>query len=328
MPPGVEIVSPVAAPFPWSAWARPINRSLVARRTAARALTLRDPLTIWTFLPTPTAIDTVRASLRPTSVLIYYCVSDFSTIGNDPRRLRAAEDELLSLADLVFVNGQTLRSHFQQRHPRVRVYPFGANTEQFDPGQEPSEPSDVASIPRPRLGYVGGLHRHLAIDWLRKAATALPDVSIVLVGPQQPDVDLTALRKLPNVHLIGPRPHRDLSGYIAAFDVCLIPYAPSAYMDSVVPTKLFEYLAMDRPVVSSDLLELRSLLTSPSPVTLAGSADAFLTAVRERLAKPVPPESFAAGRALAQRYSWGALLRRMIEDIEEVRRVKSDRARR
>lgn len=325
LPEGIEVISPLGVPLPWSGWARIANRLLIARLVASRASRLRDPLLIWTFLPTPTVIDAIRACRRPESVVIYYCVSDFAAVADDPAALHRSEDDLLSLADLVFVNGTTLQARFASRHARVHIYPFGANLEQFDPDQRAQEPVDLARIPHPRAGYVGSIHRHLATDWLVAAAEKLPAVSFVLVGPFQPDVDIAVLRRCPNVHLLGPRAHASLPAYIGGFDVCLIPYRMSSYVQSVVPTKLFEYLAMGRPVVSSDLPELRAILPPGVPVSLARDLGAFVAAIKAGLDAPPSAAAMAVGRTVAERYDWGHLLEQMLGDISAVQAARTGR---
>ena len=83
----------------------------------------------------------------------------------------------------------------------------------------------------------------------------MPDVSFVLVGPEQ--TDMSALRAFPNVHLLGKKSHAEVPRYVKAFDVGLVPYRLTDYTANVYPTKLNEYLAMGMPVVATDLPEIR-----------------------------------------------------------------------
>lgn len=322
LPSGVTIFSPLVAPYPWRSWSRLLNRQLFVGTVRRLSRALTSP-SIWTFLPTPTVIDAIAACRAPGSVVIYYCVTDFAEVVNDRGGLRRAEERLLAQADLVFVNGEHLRQRFQDRHPRVRVYPFGVDATTFSPDRADQDPADLSAIPPPRVGYVGGLHRHLATEWIAAAARALPNVSFVLVGPAQ--IDTGPLSGVPNVHLLGQRPHPDLPGYMASFDVCLIPYRLTAYTTSVVPTKLFEYLAMGKPVVSSPLPEVLSLRPPEHAVRFAGYAEEFASAVQEQLerAGSGTDQEAAARRAFALRYSWDYLFPAMLRDIVEARRGRA-----
>ena len=54
-------------------------------------------------------------------------------------------------------------------------------------------------------------------------------------------------------HLLGPRRHVDLPSYVQGFDVGIVPYRKVPASATVVPTKIQEYLALGKPVVSTDL---------------------------------------------------------------------------
>lgn len=317
VPAGITILSPLALPFPWSRWSRVVNRVLLVRAVRRQARQLRDPL-IWTFLPTPSVIDTIRACRTERSTVIYYCVADFSELTDDVIKVEASEDELLREADLVFVNGQSLYERFVHRHPRVRVYPFGVDLRAFRAGRY-ERPADLARLAPPLAGYVGGIHRHLAVDWLTQAARALPDVAFVLVGPVQTEIG--TLSALPNVHLLGQKNHELLAAYVANFDVCLIPYALTRYTVSVVPTKLFEYMAMGKPCVSTSLPELAHLPLPEGAVSVAGDPMAFADAIRSSVQRPEAEGTARQREAFARRYSWDALVDSMLRDVDSVRRT-------
>jgi GT2 family glycosyltransferase len=96
-----------------------------------------------------------------------------------------------------------------------------------------------------------------------------------------------------NVHLLGLKPQSALPPYLAAADACWIPFIPSPLVDGVNPLKVYEYLAMHRPVVAAPMRELADV---PYVLTASG-ADATIAAV-ERARVAAPPvdelESFVA----------------------------------
>jgi glycosyltransferase involved in cell wall biosynthesis len=70
--------------------------------------------------------------------------------------------------------------------------------------------------------------------------------------------DVSRLRDLPNVHLLGRREHEALPSYCKAFDAAIIPYdMRQARMESVNPVKTKELLAAGVPIVAADVPELR-----------------------------------------------------------------------
>ena len=79
---------------------------------------------------------------------------------------------------------------------------------------------------------------------------------MVFVGPLQTDV--SELKRYNNIFLLGKKDFSMLPAYINEFTVGIIPYVKSEYTETVFPTKLNEYHAMGKPVVSTDIPEVVS----------------------------------------------------------------------
>jgi hypothetical protein len=175
-------------------------------------------------------------------------------------------------------------------------------------------PEDLRALPRPWVGYGGLLNAR--IDWplVGRLATEHPRASFVFVGPEM-DGDGVAARaavtaRHPNVHLLGHRDEPASFDYLAAFDVGLVPYAPTAFNLGSNPTKFYEYLAAGTPVVS---LAIPSLPAVPGTAWLAADGDAFAAALAEALAAPPAPDR---ARAVAAEHSYAALVGRVARVLE------------
>lgn len=251
----LHVYSPLVLPFPYSWIARWINRFIVVRaiRRWMSAMGIRRPL-VWTFLPTRLALDLIQA-VEP-ELVVYYCADDFAASSSGARNIRRTEHRLIRQADLVFVTSERLRARVAAIRNQVDVFPSGVNFERFEAARisVDSLPADLKDLPRPIIGYVGGLHRWVDQPLLAATARTLKNATFVLVGPAQCDV--SELEREPNVRLLGARSHEQLPGYINGFDVGIVPYAFSDYTANVYPAKLNEYLAMGKPVVATGLPEI------------------------------------------------------------------------
>jgi glycosyltransferase involved in cell wall biosynthesis len=310
----VWLCSPLMLPPFGPAGQRALNRFLFVPRVvqAARALGMKR-VQIWTFLPTDTALDVIDGFGPDCEAVIYNCGADFTQLASprDRPRLEAIERQVVKRSSVVFTNCNLLARRFAPLHPRVRALPGGVSLEAF-PLDPPGEPApELRDLPRPIIGYVGGLHRHLALDLLVAMATARPHWSWVYVGPHQTDV--TPLAALPNVHLLGPRPHDQLARYIRQFDACTIPYTRSVYTETVVPTKLNEYLAMGKPVVSTDLPALADAPEVMEAIWTAAPVERpFLAALEAALAAPTGDSVSRGRRVMAAAADWDARLGQML----------------
>ncbi|MBI3628975.1 MAG: glycosyltransferase, partial [Candidatus Rokubacteria bacterium] len=309
------VFSPMILPFPYSRLARLVNRLILMRaiRRWMRATGFSRPL-VWTFLPTALALD-LLLELDP-ELSVYYCIDDFASSSVQARKIREAEERTFRAVDLVFVTSEKLRARAAGFNERVHLFPFGVDYAKFETARKTDgpEPHDLSGLPRPIIGYVGGIHQWVDQRLLAEAARRLPEASFVLVGPVQTDV--TAMADCSNVRLLGGRAHRDVPRYMKAFDVAIIPYRLSDYTAHVYPTKLNEYLAMGLPVVATDLAEIRRFNADHgSIVAIASDSQGFADSIRAALPKASPEET-ARRIDVARENSWDSRIARMSDLIE------------
>ncbi|MGI9069729.1 MAG: glycosyltransferase [Pyrinomonadaceae bacterium] len=325
--PRVYVSSPVVLPPFGARWQRQINRRFLlplVRRTA-RSLGMRDVL-IWTYLPTDTALDLIQLLSTPRSALVYYCIADFAELTTHIRQLRKSERAIIAASDLIFAQGPELAAHCRQWSNRAHIFPFGVDLHKFPLAKVEGDFASVAensledvslmhSLGRPVIGYVGGMHRHVDYGLLIEMARARKEWSWVFVGPIQTAVG--ELQELPNVHLLGQQPHKNLFAYIWAFDVCIVPYVNSLYTATVVPTKINEYLAVGKPVVSTNLPAVAKFNDEHQILLTAGNQlDDFLSAIERSLLSPGNEATIARRREVAMLASWETRLEAMSQLIE------------
>ncbi|MFA5908661.1 MAG: ElyC/SanA/YdcF family protein [Vicinamibacterales bacterium] len=324
--PNLFVHSPLVLPLPYSRLAGWINRQVMMRSLTRwmRATGFSRPI-VWTFLPTPLAREVI-ARIDPVAT-IYHCVDEFASSSADARRIVTSEEQLFRDAELVFVTSEKLRERAAKFSEHVHLFPSGVSLEAFGAARDSgvAVPDDLARLPRPIAGYVGGIHQWVDQDLIVAAATRLPDTSFALIGPAQ--VDVSRLQACPNVHLLGQRPHAEVPAYIQGFDVGLVPYRIADYTANVYPAKMNEYLAMGKPVVATDLPEVhRFNREHDNVVTVGRTADEFAAAV-SGAATPAGDEARRRRMAAAERNGWARRLRDMSALIDEVIASRSQDAR-
>jgi glycosyltransferase involved in cell wall biosynthesis len=152
----------------------------------------------------------------------------------------------------------------------------------------------------------------LEFDLLESLFQKRADWHFVLVGPIQDEKLVRGLRRLPNVHFLGTRPHEALPGVLRRFDVGLIPITINGFTQWLSPLKLFEYLGAGVPVVSTNFQELdefRSLidLVPNDAGSFESAIQATLTQDRDHLKKRLQSE--------ARRHTWDVINRERIVPV-------------
>jgi len=249
------IFSPLILPFPYARIARWINRFLILSilEKWMKVMDFEDPI-IWSFLPTPLSSDIIGSFRK--KFVIYYCIDNFSASSASAKKIKKSEVKLLKKADVVFVTSKELHNYCSQHNEKVHDFPFTVNFEKFEKIrlEDNSAPEELKGIKRPIVGYIGGIHKWIDQSLIKESAKKCPEYSFVFVGPVQTDIAL--LSKLKNVYFLGKKDHKKIPLFIKYFDVCTIPYLITDYTRNVYPTKLNEYLAMSKPVVSTNLPEV------------------------------------------------------------------------
>ncbi len=182
------------------------------------------------------------------------------------------------------------------------------------------------------LVYTGGIDAHRGLETVVDAMPAIlqaePAARLVVVGDgrTRPDLEARAdaLGLGDRVAFEGWQPQARLKSYIAAADVCLIPHLKTVHTDATIPHKLFHYMFMRKPVVTTDCRPLERIVTEEQVgrVVPSGDVAAFAEAV---LALSADPEGRRAmgergHAAVLARYHWDATVTDLLRLYDELSR--------
>lgn len=114
--------------------------------------------------------------------------------------------------------------------------------------QEGTKPFVVSFI-----GTMGNAHGlDVVVETARMLIDSHPDIEFRLIGEgaERARIErLVADSKLTNIHILGQQPRAKIPGHIADADVCLVLLKKSEVFKTVIPTKMLEFMACERPVI-------------------------------------------------------------------------------
>ena len=313
---GLHVLSPLVVPLHRYAAVRALNRRLLPRLVgrAARRLGMRRPI-LWAYVP---QAEVLLDALDP-GLVVYHCVDDIAAQpGVDAASFRAAEGHFAARADLVLASAPALAERMRTLSRNVLDAPNVADTATFARALEPG-PVDAAleALPSPRIVFTGAVvATKLDVGLIAGLARARPGWSIALVGPVgpgDPRTDVSALAALPNVHLLGARPHGALPAVLRGADAAIIPYAANELTRSIFPMKVYEYLAAGLPVVATPLPALAGV----AEIATAADAPELAARLDDALASDTPARRAERSRAAAA-HSWERRLDEIAERIGDL----------
>ena len=282
----IWVCSPLVVPLHDIKSIRRVNKLALSMqlRLWLRAVAFQRPL-LWTY--NPLTLELINIDGFPFDAVIYHCVDEIKAQPGMPEDvIERAERTLVARADIVFVTARYLLETRRSWNANTFYFPNVADAEHFGKALERTTvvPEDLSVLPRPRIGFVGAISSY-KVDFglLRHLAMAHPEWSIVLigqVGEGDPATDVSSLKDLRNVYLLGPRPYEQLPNYLKGMDVGIIPSLKNDYTRAMFPMKFFEYLAAGLPVVATDLPALEEFA---NVAYLAGTYGEFIRQVETAL---------------------------------------------
>ena len=311
--PNLFVLAPLAIPFYGAGVVRAANRVLLRAqvRHAMHQLDFRNPIG-WSFLPASAPVSGTLGE----DLVVYHCVDEFSAFSDtNGRHIAELEQVLLEKAHLVICSADRLRDNKVKVNPNTALVRHGVDYAHFVKACDPATkvPAELASLPKPVIGFFGLLADWVDLDAIAACAKAFPNGSVVVLGKVAPDVDPAKLTALPNVHLLGRRPYAELPAFCKGFDVALMPFKVNELTLNANPLKVREYLAAGLPVVSSDIPEVRKV----GLCKIASGAEDFPRLVQQCLDEGAGPSRERAQRIFHE--SWDA-------KVEEIRRAVGETA--
>lgn len=193
-----------------------------------------------------------RAFLKKvrTRLVCYDCMDEFNSF---VPHLALVEQDLFRRADITFVSASALEVKARRHTDRVQLVPNGVDVDHFRKALDGAcaIPTDLLSVPGPRVGYYGSIADWLDYDIL-EALVESSDISLVLIGPVHSE-KARALSRHARVFLLGTRPYSELPAYLAHLDVSILPFRLTELTRAVDPVKVYEYLAAGSDVVATPL---------------------------------------------------------------------------
>lgn len=104
--------------------------------------------------------------------------------------------------------------------------------------------------------YYGALAKWFDYNLIKKIAKT-NKYNIILFGIKYDESYDMNINEEENIYFMGPRDYKVLKNYASLCDILIIPFVLNDITKSTSPVKIFEYMALHKPIVTTDMLECR-----------------------------------------------------------------------
>ncbi len=235
------------------------------------------------------------------------------TMYRDVPDLREYYDYCQRHCDLLYANSMETTQWLAQKRPDTTHIANGVDMDIFDPSRPYAVPEDLASIPRPIIGYAGKMQEMFDVTLMERTLSQFPQASFVFIGQQLNPKWIRPLWCYSNAHYLADKPYQQLPNYLAAFDICIIPYSIQRQHGGD-PIKLYEYLAMGKPVVTTDIGGAGAFKDYPQ-VRVAQTDEEFIAGLRF-FVEQIQSRKIIQVQPLPAECSWKAKADQIIRAVE------------
>jgi glycosyltransferase involved in cell wall biosynthesis len=230
-------------------------------------------------------------------------------------------EHYLRLADEV----TTVSTQFQQIYGRGVIIPHGKDTDYFDPARH-----DRTAM-RKSLGiedfkvimFLGTARRHKGLDDIVRAIHRLgrDDVRLMVVGAgAEPNYD-NFLKDLGRgkVILKSEIPFNDIPAHLNAADLVVLPQKKSNQTYGQIPAKIFDAMAMARPIIASEVADLPQILDGCGLIVEPEDISALAEKIDWVFSNPLEAEEMGrrAREKCVAEFSWTVMEKKLVGIFEK-----------
>ena len=232
---------------------------------------------------------------------------------------KSLESKTLRQADKVLVINEKLKDYVKElgaSPERTQMLRAGIDIERFDPVSKGDTIRQHYGLAKEDtvLFFMGWLYQ---FSGLKEVASQLARIDnlhlkLLIVGEGDAYEALQQIREKHNLKdriiLTGKKPYQEIPEFIAASSICLLPaYPDEKIMQDIVPIKMYEYMAMKKPVIATRLPGIIREFGEDNGVAYVDKPEDAVTKAMELIQSGKIEELGQKARSFVEGYSWQSI---------------------
>ena len=233
---------------------------------------------------------------------------------------------LYKKAKRVIVVTEAFKKNLIQRKilsEKIDVIPNGCNTDLFFPRKIDDDlKKDLGLGEKIVIGYIGTHGMAHGLDFIIRSFCKLDNnYALILIGDGAEKVSLMKMVEEENicgVSFVPPIPKDEVPRYISICDICLVPLINSETFKTVIPSKIFETAAMQKPILLGVDGQAREIVEKYGCGIFfkPENEESFLSAIEKILDEQIQASLKSGCKTLVLDYNRTALADRFLEILK------------
>ena len=246
---------------------------------------------------------------------VFDWMDDYRLFYHLPEAVSSMQNLLARRADLVLVSSRALgKMAAREGARRISFVPNGVEAAHWDASPH-GPPPWKGKGNRPVVGYFGTISHWMDVEVIVDVATKRPKWLFVFIGPRADRGRFDRVFELENCLYIPQMDYHKLPATASHFDVCWMPFLANEQTKAINPVKVYEYLALGKPVVCSafpDLIDLSDV------VHLVEDRNGWGPFLEQAFLEVEDKSLEAKRRKVAKRYDWDRISKEALGSITEL----------
>lgn len=244
--------------------------------------------------------------------------------------LRIIEDMILKRSEeVIIVHTGFLKKYAENRYKKSIIYiPDGVDTSKFKPTiinkSEVDNLREILGINSSKVCiYTGRLDKDIGGQVLYEVLKLLEqrgeNVKCIILGEGDRDL-IKKIKNLTTAIYLGLKSPEEIPRYLALADTVLIPFRQTKALHSVSPLKLFEALAMGKPIIASNILGIKDVVRNGyNGILVNNNPEEWINALKKIINKGAVAKRLSRNAlATAKNYDWQILSERLEMIIKNI----------
>lgn len=211
------------------------------------------------FVTHPNQIDFIPKKIVDNTFVIYDCMDNFKKF--QPRYendIIQKERELLKICDVVTVSSSKLYKEIEKYNinnikKKIFIINNGVDIERFNPNisEEESDITFFRNNDNKKVAYIGTVDKWVDLELIKKLAKNNKNIDFYVIGPVSRNISIDNYKEVENIIFTGVQPYDSIPYILSKIDVSIMPFKKNELVEAVNPVKIYESLAMGKPVIAT-----------------------------------------------------------------------------